>query len=166
MAGVNIGKNNSKKISELKPRDIITTHKDHSWIPVSQYDARIASYTNFAINIKALTDYTDSYSYNISYNNTYELKNELNMEEWNDLLNVGYAYNPGYISPEMDEKYAYSSIAKNISTYTFSYTSYIYGWQYLYGKYSVNTDNIENVNFSELENYIVDSEGNKIELGD
>ena len=26
MAGVNIGKNNSKKISELKPRDIITTH--------------------------------------------------------------------------------------------------------------------------------------------
>lgn len=163
---VGIGKNNSKKISELKPRDIITNHRDHSWIPVSQYDDRIASYTNFAISIKALTDYTDAYSYNISYNNTYELENKLNIEEWNDLMNVGYAYNPGYISTDLNEKYAYSSIAQNISTYTFSYTSYIYGWQYLYGKYSIDTNPNKQYKYSELESYIIDENGNKIELDD
>ena len=36
-----------------------------------------------------------------------------NRKKWNDLLNVGYAYNPGYISPEMDEKYATNAPKEN-----------------------------------------------------
>lgn len=128
---VSIGKNNSKKISELKPREVLPKHKHQSWIPVSQYDERIASYTNFTLSLKAITDYAEAYSYNVAYNNTYLLGEQINLDEWAYLRDVGYAYNPGYISEELNDKYTYSSIAQNISTYTFSYTAYIYGWQYL-----------------------------------
>lgn len=159
-----VGKNNSKKISELKPRDIITYHQAYSWLPVSQYDHRIDAYTNFRINLSALTDYTSTYSYEVAENLHSYIKEEFNHDEWIDLLNVGYAYNPGYISEELDEKYTYSCIAQNITTYTVSYTSYLHGWHYLFGNYDVVITPRPEYLYTELEEYILTEDGKKITI--
>lgn len=61
-------RNNSKKISELKGRDTITTYQYHSWFALAQYDQRTNSYHNIAINLGTITSYCNSYSsYLISY---------------------------------------------------------------------------------------------------
>lgn len=158
-----VGKNNSKKISELKPRDVITKHKDQSWIPVAQYDDRIAAYTNFAINIAALTDYSDSYSYQIAndafayWAYTYNLD-----DEWLRLSDIGHTYNPGYITPELDEVFTYSAIAQNVVTYAFSYTHELHGWQYLFGHYDVDIPARPEYLYTDLEQYILTEDGRKI----
>lgn len=55
-------RNNSKKISELTPRDTITYHKDHSWFAVAQYDSRVNAYVNLAMNLDTITGYCNTYS--------------------------------------------------------------------------------------------------------
>ena len=59
----NIDTSNNKKISELDGRETITKHQDHTWFPVAQYDSRTNTYHNIALNLKTITDYTNSYSY-------------------------------------------------------------------------------------------------------
>jgi hypothetical protein len=156
------GKNNSKKISELKPRDVITQHKDHSWIPVAQFDSRINAYTNFAINIAALTDYTDEFAYNTASDAVSYFADSYNMEDWVKFWNVGQQYNPGYITPELDEAVAYSSIAQNISTYIYSYTDILHNWEYLFGHYEVDIPNRPEYLYTDLEQYILTEDGRKI----
>lgn len=157
------GKNNSKKISELKPRDVITQHRDHSWIPVAQYDSRIDSYTNFAISIEALTDYSDAYSYVMANAATAYLAYSYQLDtEWLNLVHIGDTYNPGYITNELDEAFTYSDIAQNIVTYAFSYTDIIHGWQYLYGHYDVDITPRPEYLYTDLEQYILTEDGRKI----
>lgn len=52
----------SRKISELRKRDVITKHQENSWIPIAQYDGRTHTYVNIALNVKSLTSYSISYS--------------------------------------------------------------------------------------------------------
>lgn len=160
-----VGKNNSKKISELRPRDIITTHRDHSWIPVAQFDSRINAYTNFAINLSAITEYTDAYSYAAAQVVMANFAYEYNLDEWERLHDFGTAENPGYITNEMDTLITYSSIAQNIVTYSFSYTDKIHGWQYLFGHYDVFIPERPAYIYTELEEYINTEDGtNRITL--
>jgi len=163
-SNVFVGKNNSKKISELRPRDIITIHRDHSWIPVAQFDSRINSYTNFAINISAITNYTDSYSYEAASAVMADFSYEYKLDDWVKLHNFGEAENPGYITNEMDSLITYSNIAQNIVTYSFSYTDKIHGWQYLFGHYDVKIPERPAYIYTELEEYINTEEGNRITL--
>ena len=162
MAGAFIGKNNSKRISELKPRDVITYHQSYSWIPVAQYDHRIDSYTNLAINISALTDYTSTYAYNVAnqvaeyYAYTYDLS------DWEKLHAIGESYNYGYITDELDSLVSYSSIAQNIITYSFSYTDRLHGWRYLFGHYDLDIPARPEYLYTELEQYILTEDGTKI----
>lgn len=166
MAGAFVGKNNSKRISELKPRDIITYHQSYSWIPVAQYDHRIDSYTNFAINISALTGYNMSYAYQVSNDVAAYYAYTYNMDEWVKLYNVGQAENPGYITPELDNLVTYSSIAQNIITYSFSYTDTLHGWRYLFGHYDVDIPRRPEYLYTELEQYILTEDGRKIIIDD
>lgn len=162
MAGAFIGKNNSKRISELKPRDIITYHQAYSWIPVAQYDHRIDSYTNFAINIAALTDYSTAYSYQLANEATAYLEYSYNLDEWLRLRAIGTAYNTGYITPELDELVANSEIAQNLITYSFSYTDTLHGWRYLFGHYDVDIPRRPEYLYTDLEQYILTEDGRKI----
>ena len=166
MPGVFVGKNNSKKISELKPRDIITYHQSYSWIPIAQYDHRINSYVNLAINISSITGYStssaNSYSAELIENERIRNEEMYHPEDWLDLYNVGYNTNE-----DMNSYYiTNSNIAYNISSYTFSYSSYVFGWQYLFG----NNDRPEIVHpkykYNELEEYIYTEDGRKILLDD
>lgn len=157
-----IGKNNSKKISELKPRDIITTYKHNSWIAVAQYDHRIDSYTNLAINLDAITDYAESYSYNLMQDTLDKMNtliDKLQPEEWLRLINVGHADNPGYITDSLAYAVSNSEVAQNLITYSFSYTSYMHGWHYLFGKYEKSIDPRPEYIYTDLEEYIVTEDG-------
>ena len=108
-------RNNSKKISELDARETITYHQDHSWFPVAQYDSRISSYHNIAMNLKSITSYSIENIDN-KYKNIYELDNL----SYNDLDNdkISYIINN-------------SNIANNIVSYTFSYSKDYFEWQFL-----------------------------------
>ena len=120
-----IARNNSKKISELTPRDTITKHKDHSWFAVAQYDSRTNSYVNIAMNLATMTgyctDYTDdkiAYTFNtIAYEYT-------DVKELEDYSRAGYVQN--------------SYLGNNIISYSFSYSKEYIDWQYI-------RDNIENL---------------------
>lgn len=162
-----IGKNNSKKISELKPRDIITTYKQNSWIPVAQYDHRIGSYTNLAINLDAITDYGEAYAYSLMQSTIDTMQvmvDQLNPDEWIRLLNVGHVYNPGYITEPMSYAVAYSTVAQNLTTYAFSYTSYLHGWHYLFGKYEKSIDPRPEYIYTDLEEYILTEDGRMLTI--
>jgi len=162
-----VGKNNSKKISELKPRDIITTYKQNSWIPVAQYDHRIGSYTNLAINLDAITDYSEAYAYNLmqdTIDTMHMIISELQPEEWVKFVNVGNVYNPGYITEPMEEAVNASSIARNLTTYAFSYTSYLHGWHYLFGKYEKSIDPRPEYIYTDLEEYILTEDGRMLTI--
>lgn len=159
-------KNNSKKISEFRGRDFITYHQSYSWIPLAQYDDRIGSYVNLAINISSITGYSASYSGAYLVNVIDEQKELLNVDEWYKLLNVGYAYNPGYISTELYDAVNNSIISENLNTYIYSYTSYVLGWQYLFGVYDRPQIEYEEFLYTELEEYILTPRGDKIMIDD
>lgn len=156
------GKNNSKKISELKPRDVITYHRDHTWIPIAQYDSRIDSYTNLAINLSAITDYTDSYAYYLVSQISGSVADEYDLKKWLYLKAIGETENPGYITPELNNLVTYSSIAQNLITYAFSYTDMLHGWEYLFGHYDVDIPNRPEYLYTDLERYILTQDGRKI----
>ena len=104
---------NSKKISELRGRETITTYQDHSWLPIAQFDSRTNTYHNIAMNVKSLTSYSIS---------TIESK----LGDINNMINIAYA---------LPENIAYlinnSSIAHNIISYSFSYNKDYFEWQFL-----------------------------------
>ena len=108
-------RSNSKKISELTARDVITYHKDHSWFPVAQYDSRIDSYVNLAMNLESIT----SYSINTVKNDYKDLES---------LKGLAYSYND---NSEIAYVINNSNIANNIVSYTFAYNKDYFEWQFL-----------------------------------
>ena len=108
-------RNNSKKISELDARETITYHQDHSWFPVAQYDSRISSYHNIAMNLKSITSYSIENIDN-KYKNIYELDN------------LSY---DGYNNEQMSYIINNSNIANNLVSYTVSYSRDYFEWQFL-----------------------------------
>lgn len=104
---------NSKKISELRGRENITYHQDHSWVPVAQYDSRTNSYHNIAMNVKSFT----SYSINTIENKLGDVNNMINIA-YADKDNLSYLINNSYI-------------AQNIVTYSVAYGRDYFEWQIL-----------------------------------
>lgn len=102
-------RNNSKKISELTPRDTITYHKDHSWFALAQYDSRVNSYVNIAMNLETITGYCNSYSSYVNSYNSYILDNKIS-----------------YL-----ESYMIGDVRNNIISYAFSYSKDYFEWQFL-----------------------------------
>jgi len=156
------GKNNSKKISELKPRDIITYHQDHTWIPIAQYDSRIDAYTNLAINLSAITSYTNTYA-SYLFNNIGEIvSDEYFFRDWLKFRKIGEVENPGYITYEIENAVLNSEIATNLVTYTISYTDILHGWDYYFGHYDVDIPRRPEYLYTDLEQYILTQDGRKI----
>ena len=102
-------RNNSKKISELRGREDITMHQDHSWLAVAQYDSRVNSYHNIAMNIGVITGYCNSYSSYLNSYNSYVLDNKIS-----------------YLQHHVEGAVAYSIIG-----YSFSYNLDYFEWQFL-----------------------------------
>ena len=154
-------KNNSKKISELTPRDIITYHQSYSWIPIAQYDHRIDSYINLAINISSITGYSAKEAYNLIYNQRAEDFEKYSPEEWEKLLSIGnepITYTELSYLSNLGNLIENSSIANNLMTYNYSYISNNMGWEYFNERnYSKPT-----YLFDENEEYVLDNKGNKI----
>jgi len=82
-------RNNSKKVSELKGRETITKHQDHTWFPVAQYDSRSNSYHNIAINLGTITSYVNSYSTNLL---SYHLDNIYNRMSYVEVTSMQWQY--------------------------------------------------------------------------
>ena len=154
-------KNNSKKISELTPRNVITYHQAYSWIPIAQYDHRIDSYINLAMNISSITGYSVEQSYNISYEQRIEDFEKYRPEEWEELLKIGdepITYtNLSYLTT-IGDLIRNNQIASNLTTYNYSYISNHMGWEYFDERnYSKPT-----YLFDDNEEYVLDEKGNKI----
>lgn len=107
-------RNNSKKISELKHRDTITKYQGNSWIPIAQYDHRINTYHNIAMNVDVITSYSI---------------NEINKdyEPIHKMKPLSYDLNESYLSYAIND----SKIAQNIVCYSISYTKNYLDWQFL-----------------------------------
>lgn len=122
--------NNSKKISQLRGRDAITYHQDHSWIAVAQYNDRIGSYHNIAMNIASITGY--------SISKTVEASNELidaKIAELVDTYYLAYTAQLGYFVGEYDyDKISYmiepQSMTYNIMSYAAKYAEKQLMWDY------------------------------------
>lgn len=114
--------NKNKKISELRGRDTITSYQSHSWLPLAQYNSRINSYHNVAINLYSITSYCNSYAAEFTSYEINKLHDQYsNLEALNDISQVqDLAY---YIQN--------SSIANNIVSYSFSYNKDYFEWQFL-----------------------------------
>ena len=120
-----IVRNNSKKISELTPRDTITKHKDHSWFLVAQYDSRTNSYVNIAMNLATMTGYCTDYTDDqIAYTFDTIAYEYADLKQLEDYSKSGYVQN--------------SYLGNNIISYSFSYSKEYIDWQYI-------RDNIENL---------------------
>jgi hypothetical protein len=117
--------NKNKKISELRGRDTITTYQDHSWLPLAQYNSRINSYHNVAINLKSITSYCNSYSTEFVNNQIDKLHHQ-----YEDLEQLAYLGNLSYIS-DISYYINNSSIANTIIAYNYSYTKDYFEWQFL-----------------------------------
>ena len=114
--------NKNKKISELRGRDIITAYSSHSWIPVAQYNSRINSYHNLAINISSITSYCNSYSMNFTNNEIEKL-----IDRFKDLEELSYLSNLGDIAYNINN----SNIANAIISYSVTYSKDYFEWQFL-----------------------------------
>ena len=160
-------KNNSKKISELTARDVITYHQSYSWIPIAQYDHRIDSYTNLAINIASITSYAIEHASDYTYQITYEQRikdfERYEPEEWKKLLDVGKVEvtnsELSYLT-NVEDAITNSPIAYNLTTYSIAYTLEHTGWQYL----GYNTIEHPKYLYNELEEYVLTPDGRKITI--
>ena len=114
--------NRNKKISELRGRDIITTYSSNSWIPIAQYNSRINSYHNLAINISSITSYCNAYSSTIT---SYEI-DKLH-DQFKDLEKLSYITNIGDLAYYINN----SDIANAIVSYSFAYNTDYFEWQML-----------------------------------
>lgn len=134
MADNNIVKiNNSKKISELRGRDEITKHQDHSWIAIAQYNDKIGAYHNIALNISSITGYAIEQS---AINSAYFLDEQIAYLV--DAYSLSYTSQLSYWLGEYDyDKFSYvvneSQIAYNIISYTTQYTNNTVAWEYYPG---------------------------------
>lgn len=113
---------NSKKISELTKRQYITTYQSYTFIPIAQYDHRVNSYFNFAINLSAITSYCNTYSYNLIDEFTDKIDSQLN--EIDKLMEITGGENIAYYINNSD-------IASTIISYGFSYNINYIDWQFL-----------------------------------
>lgn len=114
--------NRNKKISELRGRDTITTYQDHSWLPLAQYNSRINSYHNVAINLKSITSYCNSYSMDFTNNEIEKLHQQYaDLEQLADL---------SYLS-DMSYYINNSVIANTIVSYSVAYSKDYFEWQFL-----------------------------------
>ena len=104
---------NSKKISELKGRENITMHQDHSWVPIAQYDGRTNTYHNIAMNVKSFT----SYSIDTIERKLGDVNNMINIADASE-DNLSYFINNSYI-------------AHNIVSYSITYGRDYFEWQIL-----------------------------------
>lgn len=102
-------RSNSKKISELTPRETITYHQNHSWIPLAQYDGRVNAYVNIAMNLETVTSYCNSYSTYINTYSSYILDNRIT-----------------YLQEHIE-----GPVSNNIISYAFSYSKDYFEWQFL-----------------------------------
>lgn len=134
MANNNIVKvNNSKKISELRGRDEITKHQDHSWIAIAQYNDKIGAYHNIALNVSSITSYAIEQS---AINSAYFLDEQIAYLV--DAYSLSYTSQLSYWLGEYDyDKFSYvvneSQIAYNIISYTTQYTNNTVAWEYYPG---------------------------------
>lgn len=114
--------NRNKKISELRGKNTITTYQAHSWLPLAQYNSRINSYHNVAINLYSITSYCNSYASEFTSYEINKLHNQYkNLEELN---NISYIQDLAYYIQN-------STIANNIVSYSFSYSKDYFEWQFL-----------------------------------
>jgi hypothetical protein len=113
--------NNSKKISQLRGRDAITYHQDHSWIAVAQYNSLIGSYHNIAMNISAIT----SYAIESSVGNATTLLND-KIQELIDTYYLSYTAQLGYFVGEYD----YEQLSYMIEPQSFTYNIMAYASQF------------------------------------
>lgn len=122
--------NNSRKISQIRGRDTITYHPEHSWLVLAQYNDKIAAYHNVAINLSAITDYAVSYSTGIAYANVEaeieKIVSYYGLAYIRELAYVGQQDNYDGISYALDN----SRIGSNIVSYTHSYTMQSIMWEY------------------------------------
>lgn len=114
--------NRNKKISELKGRDTITAYQNHSWLPVAQYNSRINSYHNLAINLGSITSYCNSYSTYFTNNEIDKLHNQY--KDLEELTGLSYITDLSYYINN-------SVIANTIVSYSFTYTKDYFEWQFL-----------------------------------
>lgn len=122
--------NNSRKISELRGRDAITKHQDHSWLAVAQYNDTIGAYHNIAINVASITGYAISASNEISTNLIDD-----KIAYFSESYYIPQVSTLSYMFGEYDhEKFSYSihnsEIAYNIVTYSAVYANDIVAWEY------------------------------------
>lgn len=115
---------NSEKISELRRRSEIS-YQNNTWIPVAQYEPRINSYYNLAINLDSITSYCNDYSYGLMHGLNEQISYELN--EVDKLIEIGNSDTPDNITYNINN----SSIASTIISYGFSYSVNYLDWQLL-----------------------------------
>lgn len=122
--------NNSKKISQLKARDAITYHQDHSWIAIAQYNDKIGSYHNIAMNIASITGYAISKTQEL---NSYMIDERL--EEFSTTYNISYISDLGKFQGEYDyDRFSYAivpnTVSYNLVSYVRDYTEQSIMWDY------------------------------------
>ena len=122
--------NNSKKISQIRGRDSITYHQEHSWLVLAQYNDKIAAYHNVAMNLSAVTGYSISVANEMS---SYIIMQELDklvttygLEGFLELSYIGKQNNYDSIGYAISN----SAIASNIVSYEHSYTMQTIMWEY------------------------------------
>lgn len=119
--------NDSKKISELRARNVITQHQENSWLPVAQYNSRTDSYTNIAMSVEAITSYVLSYSSSYTAYVVHDEIEKITGQGWVDLMAIGEA-DPTDIE-QIGSYIKESSVAANMTTYAFAYTYQYLSWQ-------------------------------------
>ena len=125
--------NKSKKISQLKGRDSITYHQDHSWIAVAQYNDKIGSYHNIAMNVSAIT----SYAIEQSIENSSNIVDD-KIQELVYTYNLSYIAELGYFNGEYDyDKFSYliepQGVSYNLIIYASEYAQKQLMWDYFPG---------------------------------
>ena len=122
--------NNSKKISELRGRDVITKHQNHSWLAVAQYNDKIGAYHNIAINIASITGYAIDQSV-IDTTNIIDNRFSYIVESYYLAYTSTLSYMLGeYNYDQLSSSIQNSNIAYNIITYSSEYTKNTIAWDY------------------------------------
>jgi hypothetical protein len=154
--------NNSKKISELRGRDTITYHQDHSWLAVAQYNDRINAYHNIAMNVAAITGYaienSTLASYEIFDNKLHEYITSYNLSDLYDL-----SYMTGYYDYD---KFSYfiqpDTVAYNLVAYTNEFTQQQLMWLY-YPSIDIGSIKLDYI-VTDNEDYLLTDKGKKIRI--
>lgn len=163
MAENNIPKiNNSRKISELRGREGLAYHQEHSWLAVAQYNSMIGAYHNIAVNIGAITSYSINAANEIS---SYIVDTKL--EEFAEAYRMGYVLSLTYVidGTDYDTTSYYISnapIAETLTTYIHSYTMDSVAWEY----YPAKEYNNVKINYLTGEDgqYLLTDKGKKIRV--